>query len=623
MHALIFRHPARPTSIVRSGLVLVAALLVSGPIRATTYSVGSSASCTHSGLISALAAAVADASPGPHEIKIAYPAIGLADTDYTIADPQQDIAIRGGYANCADAAPAAGARTVLTNSFAGRRVLAVSNALANPRRFVYLSALTLRGGQNPSSLYGGGLLVSGRATVQLLDQTYIQENEAGNGGGVGLLNLSVDPDHAATLLVYGGSRICDNRAGGPGVNGNGGGVHMLGSSVLRLWDGQICGNEARRHGGGVYMNGDANSIRLDPLPGEIVEISSNVAGDGVFSATTGFGGGIYAGPNSAIQYETGGTPPAEISLILASNEANFGGALFAQGGAEADSPFTALVMRNAALIGNLALGRGGAVMLRNAVDLRLVKFGAGICQFFGPTPCVWGISNTAENNSFSTSLGGGGFAFLEHDTGAPRPALRVAGALLSSNTDPNGTAAVVDARDNSSVRILRSVFSGNSAGGSVTFRALIESRANSLFAYNTVLSNSVTRLLWQGAGSQVDATGSILYAPSVTPFVGDGGSTLVHNNCLISHTSVGLPPGVTVMPPQLGVDYAPKGGSPAIDACSNGVGDIHWPSGLDAYGASAPVNVPSIPNIGGIWDLGAVEQRDIVFYGGFGTRHAN
>lgn len=609
-----------------TGVLLGAAgLLFASVASATIYVVGSGgagAGCTHASFLAALNAATADATPGPHQIRLAFPSINLAaGSDYSIVNPPQDIQIRGGFASCSATAPTAGARTELVRSGTGRRVLEVNNAVGNPRRIVTLERLTLRGGQNPSPNFGGGLYVSGRASVHLVGETFIRENQASNGGGVSLLNLSVDPDHAATLRVYGGSRICNNRAGGAGSNGNGGGVHMIGASMLQLWNGRICDNEARRHGGGVFMFGTASRMRLDPWGGDLVEISGNVAGDGTFDATTGFGGGIYAGPNSEASYETGNTPATELSLIMAANEANFGGALYVDGGTEVGGPFTLLTLRNVAMMGNEALGRGGAVMLRNAADLRLIKHGEGQCQFFGPQPCVWGIGNVAVNTSFSPSFGGGGFAHLDHDAGAPRPALRMAGALLSSNSDPNGSAAVVDARGNSSVRILRSVFANNSAGGTESFRALIESQADSLFAYNTVLGNSVTRLLWQISGTEVNATGSILYAPGVAPFAGPG--TLVHNGCLISHTSTGLPAGVTVQAPRLGQGYAPKGGSPAIDACASGVGDIHWLSGLDAYGQSAPVNVPSIPNIGGSWDLGAVEQVDLIMYGGFGNRPTN
>lgn len=599
-------------------LAWLAALVISAPATATIYSVGSGADCTHTTFSTALAAAVADASPGEHTVRIARSDILLADVDYSIINPAQNIRIIGGVPNCSTSVPAAGARTVLRRApGTTRRVLEVSNSSANPRRTITLDRLTLQDG-NLTSGFGGGLAVIGRVNVDLFGDTRIQDNRAPNGGGVGLAVLSLDPDVAPRLLVTSGSRICNNTADGAGSNGLGGGVWMLGASDLQLWNGRICDNEARRDGGGVYMTGAGNRIRLDPWLEEVVEISGNRAGmSEAFATDRGFGGGIYAGPHSSISYASNLTSPTRFSLVINANEANFGGALFAQGDTDPAQPFTLHDLRNVALIGNDARGSGGAVELRNAVDLMVAKHGAGQCQFFGPTPCVWAVSNRALNTGESTVWGAGGFARLSHEPGAPRPALRVAGALFLGNEDVNGTAAVIDARGNSAVRILRSVFSDNSAGGSETFRALIEANTEYLFAYNTVLDNSVTRLLW-AANGEVNATGSILYAPGITPFVNGGGASLVHNGCLLSHTSTGLPAGVTVAAPALGSGYMPTISSPAIDRCGTGVADNFWPAGLDAYGLPAPVDIPSVPNTGGAWDLGAVEHRpDVIFSDGF------
>jgi hypothetical protein len=579
---------------------------------AATYTVGIGSGCTHSTFRDALDAATADATTGPHVIRLALPTITLADVDYVIADPQRDIEIIGGYTSCATAVPTG--RTVLNRTQPNRSVLEVRNGIANSRRTITLERLTLQGG-NLSTGFGGGIAVTNKATVILADATRVESNQAPNGGGVSLLTLTTELTDGPRLVVAEDSRVCANTASGAGANGNGGGVYMVGGAELTLLDGEICDNQASRHGGGVYMAG-GNRISLGPLAGDLVSIDGNLAGIAGFNTTTGFGGGVYAGPQSGIVYVNAPTPQAAISLSISNNQANFGGALFAEGTATAGGAFSFHELRNTLLSTNLARGSGGAVELRNAVDLRLSKFGAGRCQLFGTAPCVIGIGNRALNTGESTSFGAGGFARLSHATGAPRPALRVGGALFIDNEDPNGTAAVIDARGDSAVRILRSVFTSNSAGGLAGARAVVESRSDVLFGYNTVLDNEVDRLLWVSVGT-INATGSILHAPGVTPFFGSAGGLLVHGGCLLSHTTAGLPTGVVVAAPQLGAGFEPLLGSAAVDRCGAGVGDTVWPANIDGYGFTTPIDIATVPNTGGAWDLGAIEARVDLFANGF------
>lgn len=615
------RRPDRRRRPAMGGLVLSALLLPALPALATTYSVGSGAGCSHATLLAALDAAASDASPGPHRIKV--DAGTRFVNNYEIIDPAQDLIIEGGFTACTDAAPAAGQRSTLdAGDVAGSRVLRIANATGNPRRSVRLRRLTLTGGLNPSGQlgWGGALHAQGRLTL-ILEDTHVDANTAVNGGGIAVFNLTTNPDLYTRLLVTEGSRVCQNAATGPGSNGNGGGIHALGGTEIRFWDGSVCTNQARRHGGGLFMGSSNDGLVLDPVGQEVVDFTGNSAGGAGFSDSLGFGGAIYA-LRAGVSYGTSTTPPTLRSARFAGNRANFGGALYLEGSASSADPFTTAELRNVTMSDNQALGRGGAVFLRNAVDLRLVKAGAGACTLFGqPWPCVDLFDNVAGNQTFSSAFGGGGFAFLEQGTGAPRPALRVAGAMFDNNADPNGTTAVVDARGESSVRIVRSVFRGNSAGGSASFRTLVEARTSFLFAYNTVLDNPVAQLLIvNGAGNTVTATGSILHSPGAG--LVSGGGAMVHDQCLVAHTDAGVPPGVKVVAsPRLGAGFVPRPQSAAIDTCDFGLGDSFWPTGLDGYGQPAPVDVASIPDQPwGPWDLGAIEQRDVMFYGGFGFR---
>lgn len=587
---------------------------------ATVYTVGVGGGCTHANFVNALTAAVADASAGPHEIRIVEGSRGISN--YEIVDPLQDITIIGGFSTCAASTPGAGQRTTLTaNGIEGRRLLRIVNANANPRRTIVLSRLTLTGGLNPSADlgWGGALYISGHVSVVLNNETFVDSNTAVNGGGIAMLQLSSDPALATRLRLSGGSRVCENTAAGVGTNANGGGIYALGGTLITLWDGSICGNSARRYGGGIHLSGALSRMVLDPLGSELVSFVGNNAGGASFAATEGHGGAIYTSGGN-IEYGSVLTSATLRSVEFIGNTANFGGAIYALGSATAGDPFLTVELRNATIHGSVAKGKGGALFLKNAVDLRLVKWGAGQCTLSGgPWPCVDVFSNRADNESFSTIVGAGGAAFLEHDPGASRPALRVAGALFESNQDPNGTAAVVDARGDSSVRILRSVFIANSAGGSEAFRAMIESRNDTLFAYNTVLTNAVTHLFYQGGSTEINAIGSILYSPGATIL---GAGSLSHSGCLLAHSATGLPAGgLQVGPPNLDSGWAPRPRSRAIDNCDVPIGDVFYSNAIDAYGLPVPVDVPSIPNHPwGSYDLGAIEQRDVLFYNGFGTR---
>ncbi len=593
---------------------------------ATIYRVGFGDACTHPTLASAVAAAVADGSFGSHTIRVRSGDRNI--NNLNIDNPLRDITIHGGFAECEDDTPTPGNRTGLNATTAGSRVLRINNNNGNGRRFITLRNISITNGSNPTGTpaWGGGVLVQGQATLILEDQTRIEGNSASNGGGVALFNITTNPDNFTKLLARGSTRICDNAATGTtSSNGLGGGIFGGGGTEITLEDAEICENEARLGGGGVALLGTNDTLALGPTgPVRRVRIAGNTAGRTPFAANEGFGGGIYS-KFGDITYSNNFTSATRRgSVEFNGNLANFGGGLYVEGPADA-SGFTIVELRNVLFANNRAEATGGGLQMRNAVDARLIKWGNGACSpdfSDSPFPCVDLFSNRAFNQGGSASFGAGGFAHLSHEDDAPRPALRIAGAMFESNNDVNGTAAVIEAQGNSSVRILRSVFVNNSAGGEAAFRALIESRSDTLFGFNTVLANNVTRMFFQGgAATEIDATGSILHSPGATVIFPSG--SLVHNNCLLSHTTATMPPGVLVAEPNLGPGFVPRPRSAAVDYCANGVGDNFWDANRDAYRTVAPINVPGVVNLNGAFDLGAVEQADVVFYGGFGVRPNN
>ena len=607
--------------LARHALSLIILLAITVPTYATVYSVGPEPECTHTTMSGALAAAVADGSTGPHIVRIRSGERVAFNLE--ISSPAQDIHIVGGFASCSHEKPALDSTTILTaNDIAGQRIFNISNALGNPRREVRLIGLQLTGGNAPPSPgWGGAIYATGRVDL-VLQGVFVNENQASNGGGIGLFNVTTDPD-LETRLILMGVFICGNQATGSGSSGNGGGIYALGGTRSIFRSAVICENSARNRGGGTALMGPHDHLTWDMPSGATVYFQSNSAGmDDSFVPDRGFGGAIYT-QRGNIGYAGNLSPGRLPHLLFGGNYANFGGAIYAEGGANASEGFSSIRFRNTIFAGNSARGRGGAIRLRNAVDFQLTRWThgdeAGKCveSDFLLGFCSALYENVAENESFPSDLGAGGVAFLDHDIDAPRPALRMAGTLIVLNQDPNGATAAIEARGSSSLRLLRNVWGANFAGGAVGSRAMIASHHNILFAFNTVTETYSTQIFHHLAGTEVDATGSIFHSPGVDIIPsGLGFGTLINNGCMLSHTDTGVPSGPGVIigeDPLLENLGTPRPGSPAIDVCDQSMGDNFWSAGLDALGRSVPVHrLPEEDQILGPVDLGAIEARELI-----------
>ena len=105
---------------------------------------------------------------------------------------------------------------------------------------------------------GGGVLIGqdqGRFTMH---GGVISENQAANGGGVGMSAEQLRPPH---FYMHGG-QIIDNRAVASilcehtgRTSGHGGGVYMRGYPRVYMYGGLVDGNQAEGHGGGFKLRG--------------------------------------------------------------------------------------------------------------------------------------------------------------------------------------------------------------------------------------------------------------------------------------------------------------------------------------------------------------------------------
>lgn len=583
----------------------VAIVAASPQAGAAVYSVGPAGGCTHFSLHSAVQDAVTNAVGGPHLIKLGTGE--LLTGGVTIDRPVADITIEGGYETCTSSAPMPGASMTIRQINPSRVFdLAGGGPSTTPRRTITLKNLRVTGG-NAGSGSGGGALVSGKLELRLAGGTLVFGNQAGDGGGIGLISLASEGPDKARLLVDEGARIDDNSAARWG-----GGIYAAGGANITLLHGQVADNTAQRRGGGIYLAGSGTDLRIQTFGNNRVSIDDNTAGMESFSTTDGFGGAIYSLRARVLADAT--DSPGQHTISLSGNSANHGGAIYAEG--PTDGAYAFIELRDSVVAGNYARGKGGAFYSRYAVDWIVAHDSTGPCAvlLIGAVPCSFVYANAAGNETTLDTPGGGVF-FLASDSGIPRSIARVRRTLFQNNADLDGRAAIVEAQGANEYFIERSIFKGNSAtGGGGNFAALFRSgTANSRLLYSTVLDNDVDRLFVFG-GTTLTVTGSIFWAPGTTIWA-QAPTAMVHDNCLISHSAGNVPAGVIVADPLLDARGRPRNGSQAWDWCPGAVADD-----ADGHG---PHDIPGVANASGFNDLGAYEQVDVIFTHGLGQYPSN
>lgn len=601
------------SSILPAVLIGTAALAVQ-PADAAIYSVGEGAGCTHADLQAAVDTA-RTAPDGPHRIKLLAGELALSG-EVTVFDPGSGIAIEGGHASCDDVSPEGDARTVLVQTSAGDAVVRVGSSAANGRRYITLRRLTLTGGNAPTAV-GGGVNVMERATLILDQQTRIEGNAAAHGGGVGLVGTG--PDASAEVILTNGSSINDNEA--VDAMGQGGGIYVRGYGTARLVNGEVGNNRARWAGGGIALDGWGTTFAAlhvnppaAPDPDSPVVLAGNIAGQATFSTSEGFGGAIYS---KFGRVDITAPDVDHFTTLLTDNEANHGGAIYVEGMAS-DDVITFVDLRNALVAGNVAHGKGGAFYSRNRVHWQISHSTNGECLLAGEAlPCSVIAGNEARNET-TPGQRAGGVGYMINSVGTPGGTFRFFRTLFVDNDDVNGSAAIAAAFHDSALIFERCVFSGNRAGSGGG--ALIANAAgmDTRFAFNTVLGNGVDELFFMDGGTLL-TQGSILWDPGKPVWTPVNGASMLHQACLIAHTDVDLPNGVTVVEPDLDSRFAPRGGSPAIDHCD----ELGLVPMTDLYRQESGYDVPGVPWVYGNHDLGAVENTDTVFFNGFGERFAN
>lgn len=640
-------------------LALGAVLVVATPARAanTIYTVGnilSDSNCDYLSVRQALAAAAAQPG-GIADIRISWAkdkSLGYTwpstDSAVEVNNPQAGgIRIIGGYASCSATQPTAGQYTRLTytdnvDADADHTMLSISGNSTLPR-YLDLVNIHMEGASDASKggpIFGGGIKVSGTSRV-FLHNSSVSGFHATTGGGVALLGAgSGSRGLYPQLWMYQGSSIGSNTAN------NGGGVYSLYGKVW-MRGGTVSDNSARLNGGGIYLYdheeaGDANdndsiALLLDSDTGENI-ISGNSAGIDTFSGASGLGGGVYSHNGQIVTRVA--TAYRKFQTYILNNEANLGGGIYVQGPVQdVGGPFTDVRLYNAYIYGNAARGQGGGLFLKDAVA-GLMSSVSGQCNLgFGtvrPGPCSYFASNSATGTDGKGDIPRGGAIYVTdtRSDGISRAALNVYRTWFDNNEDANGLAAVAAAAGASQLLFNRDIFTNNDAknsGGAASALVYTHTTKDLNFRYNTVLDSNTSTRMFNLYGGTLDVTGSILWgtADRFHPFhfvwFDAGGATMAHHGCLLirdSDSGTAGVPGVSQLwtghAPDLNENFAPRGSSAAIDHCDDAGGAP--PS--DAYNRGV-YQVPGVTHRYGKYDLGAVEQDDIIFTNSFGTRPNN
>lgn len=578
----------------RGGMLL--ALAAGGHAQAATYIVGTGAGCTHATIPAALAAA--NASPGEDTVRItrsqAYTAQAISFST------TQTVELTGGYATC-DQVASDGIRTVISG--AGGSANTVLGVDLGTGAVARLRLLTLTGGDETATSFGGGLQFTGSGRLELSDML-INLNGAGYGGGIYAEGSGSDP--ARGLHIGANVTISSNAAAydGGGVYADNIYVSMAGAnSIIAFNEALGVGAEGGR-GGGMYLRGSSGGFFNTSV---LARISTGGSGNlgAIYSNTARRGGGVAVrGIDGSAELllvsSAGAAGPAAIRGNFASDR---GGGVHAQPDSfsvtDLDSA-QARVRIVGGVIEDNAAPAGAAVYLDYDSELvggtrgaELLVEPAAACP--ADPPCNRIRANDAVNANGDPT--GGAIVYAGDDAN-----LEIAGAYLQDNR--YGPVLRGDsAGDGFRVRVADTLISGNQSPA-----ALIQTTDDDSpleLARVTIAGNTIGGASTIAHSDGVALQQSIVYQPG-TPVLGGSGTRTVNDVVANEVASLGAGLNLLAADPRLydpdNGDYRPQAASPAVDYA------IALP-GSDLDGAPRNRDLALVPNRYGAADLGAYERQ--------------
>jgi CSLREA domain-containing protein len=327
-----------------------------------------------------------------------------------------------------------------------------------------ISNVTIRGGNIPTSGYGGGIYVDGGSTLALMN-SIVTNNNAYLGGGIfnsgGTLtvtNSTIQLNTAAATGVAGGlynafgghstlvnTNVLTNTAPGAG------GIYNSSTSVMSITGGNIISNTAQTSAGGGIWNANGSSVSIN---GTVLTKNA---------APNSNGGGIYNQNNSAIT----------ITNAIVNNNLAMNG-----GGIHSTTPDSTLVIDASSVSGNIATSSGGGI------------------ESYG----VLTISNsTIANNTANLVNGLGGGLLTEYTTTITNTTISTNKAYEGAGIDANNVGG------NPSVRISCATIVGNQA--TYLFGGLYGAPGTTTYLRSTILAANQDTIGFPDCGGTITTWG--------------------------------------------------------------------------------------------------------------------
>ncbi|WP_411846896.1 choice-of-anchor Q domain-containing protein [Roseibacillus persicicus] len=315
--------------------------------------------------------------------------------------------------------------TISSNSASGPDAHDGGGGLFNNGGTLTVTSTTLSNNLADGSAGSGGAILTTDGAVTL-SGVIISSNTANRAGG-GI--EAIDGELSLDGVTLGGASAADGNIAGPSGSaapGNGGGIHISGSTKTTITGGTVQFNQAALEGGGLWNQ--ANSVMT--LTAGTLVANNTASGD----AADDGGGGIFNNGGEVEINAVGGV--VEISRNIASGTSGSGGGLHNQVGG-------VVTINGATFTGNLANRAGGAIEDASGAGLGITLVGvtldsnnAGVAPAVGAPGSGGGvhisgpgdidITGGTISNNIASSEGGG----LWNGTGR----MNLVGPSITANT---------------------------------------------------------------------------------------------------------------------------------------------------------------------------------------------
>ncbi len=346
---------------------------------------------------------------------------------------------------------------------------------------------------------GGGIAITGGATVQINDSALTDNSSQGDQPGEGGGALFNDVNSTLTLS---NTDVLTNTA----INGLGNGGGILNAGSLTIMGGEIANNQATRAGGGVENNNGTTAFIDTQLNNNLAGINGgglHISAAGIVTMTGGSAAGNVAQMEGGALWNSAGGALTVQNAMLTANNAN--GNAADQGGGAIHNDGGTLVLTDTMILTNTALGTSGS--------------GGGILAVPGSAVTISG----GEINGNSASRAGGGIeirATMTDVVTATVTSVMLAGNDTGSNPGNGGALHITGPAD---VTVNSSTVMSNTAaaeGGGLWNSAV----GTLTVANSTIQGNSAS-------GNAADQGGGGLYS--------DGGPLIVTNSTINNNQATG------------------------------------------------------------------------------------